>query len=63
MVLLWPFLPMVLTSLCGLLGDTQQLYLRALDSLESKPIPDTEGATNPFFSPDSQWVGFFAGGK
>jgi Tol biopolymer transport system component/DNA-binding winged helix-turn-helix (wHTH) protein len=47
----------------ALLGDTQQLYLRALDSLESKPIPETEGATNPFFSPDGQWVGFFAGGK
>jgi eukaryotic-like serine/threonine-protein kinase len=47
----------------ALLGGTQQLYLRALDSLESKPIPDTEGATNPFFSPDGQWVGFFAGGK
>src|ERR1700686_4157973 len=47
----------------ALLGGTQQLYLRALDSLEAKPIPETEGATNPFFSPDSQWVGFFAGGK
>jgi serine/threonine-protein kinase len=23
----------------------------------------TEGAAAPFFSPDSQWVGFFAGGK
>ncbi len=44
-------------------GDTQQLYLRAMDSLEAKPIPGTEGAFNPFFSPDGQWVGFFAGGK
>jgi Tol biopolymer transport system component len=42
---------------------TQQLYLRALDSLEAKPIPGTDGAVNPFFSPDGQWVGFFAGGK
>jgi Tol biopolymer transport system component/predicted Ser/Thr protein kinase len=44
-------------------GGAQQLYLRAMDSLEAKPIPGTEGAVNPFFSPDSQWVGFFAGGK
>jgi Tol biopolymer transport system component len=41
----------------------QQLYLRAMDSLEAKPIPGTEGGVNPFFSSDSQWVGFFAGGK
>jgi Tol biopolymer transport system component/predicted Ser/Thr protein kinase len=44
-------------------GGTQKLYLRAMDSLEAKPIPGTDGAFNPFFSPDGQWVGFFAGQK
>jgi Tol biopolymer transport system component len=44
-------------------GSTQQLYLRALDSLESKPISGTDDAVNPFFSPDGQWIGFFAAGK
>ena len=44
-------------------GGTQQLFLRAMDSLEAKPIPGTEGAINPFFSPDGQWLGFFAAGK
>jgi serine/threonine protein kinase/Tol biopolymer transport system component len=44
-------------------GGTQQVYLRAMDSLEAKPIPSTEGASSPFFSPDGQWLGFFAGGK
>jgi serine/threonine protein kinase/Tol biopolymer transport system component len=44
-------------------GGPQQLYLRSMDSLEAKPIPGTEGAVNPFFSPDGQWLGFFAGGK
>ena len=44
-------------------GDTTQLYLRAMDSPESRPMPGTEGANNPFFSPDGQWLGFFAGGK
>jgi serine/threonine-protein kinase len=44
-------------------GGAQQLYLRAMDSLEAKVIPGTEGAVSPFFSPDGQWVGLFAGGK
>jgi serine/threonine-protein kinase len=44
-------------------GGTQQLYLRAMDSLEVRAIPGTEEAEEPFFSPDGQSVGFFAGGK
>ena len=44
-------------------GGIQQLYLRAMDSLEAKPIPGTQGAFNPFFSSDGQWLGFFATGK
>jgi len=40
-----------------------KLYVRAMDNLDAKPIPGTEGATTPFFSPDGQWVGFFAGAK
>jgi eukaryotic-like serine/threonine-protein kinase len=42
-------------------GGTQQLYLRAMNSLEAKPVSGTEGAFEPFFSPDGQWLGFFAG--
>ena len=44
-------------------GGTRQIYLRALDSLEARPLAGTDGANTPFFSPDGQWVGFFAGGK
>ncbi len=44
-------------------GITQQLYLRAMDSLEARPILGTQGAFAPFFSPDGQWLGFFAGTK
>ncbi len=44
-------------------GGRQQIYLRALDSLEARPIAGTEGANTPFFSPDGQWLGFFAVGK
>jgi len=47
----------------GRRGGTEQLFLRALDSLETKPIQGTEGGTMPFFSPDGQWLGFFAGGN
>ena len=42
-------------------GATSQLYLRSMDSQEARPIPGTEGASEPFFSPDGQWIGFFAG--
>ena len=41
----------------------ERLYLRTIDNLEPKPVPGTEGAINPFFSPDAQSIGFFAQGK
>ncbi len=44
-------------------GGAQQIYLRPMDGLEAKPIAGTDGAIDPFFSPNGQWVGFFAGGK
>jgi serine/threonine protein kinase len=44
-------------------GSPQQLYLRAMNDPDAKPISGTEGATSPFFSPDGQWLGFFAAGK
>jgi serine/threonine-protein kinase len=47
----------------ALRGDIQQLFIRPIDSLEAKIIADTEGARAPFFSPDGQWIDFFAGGK
>jgi Tol biopolymer transport system component len=40
-----------------------QLWLRALDSLQAQPLRDTDGATFPFWSPDSRYIGFFAQGK
>ena len=40
-----------------------QLWLRPLDSLQSHSLPTTEGATYPFWSPDSRYIGFFAYGK
>ena len=39
---------------------TKQLWLHSLYSALEQPIPGTEGASSPFWSPDSQWIGFFA---
>jgi Tol biopolymer transport system component/predicted Ser/Thr protein kinase len=44
-------------------GHQLQLYKRSLDQSDAAAIPGTEGAAEPFLSPDGQWVGFFAGGK
>ncbi len=41
----------------------RQLYARPMDRFEATPIPGTEGAGGPFFSPDGQWVGFWADRK
>jgi Tol biopolymer transport system component len=42
-------------------GD--QMWVRPLDSLQPQPLGGTEGAAYPFWSPDSRYIGFFAGGK
>lgn len=44
-------------------GGKQQLYLRSLDAMTVQPIPGTEGATYPFWSPDASYIGFFTPGK
>jgi Tol biopolymer transport system component len=44
-------------------GDTTALAVREIASFESKLLPGTEGAALPFFSPDGEWLGFFAAGK
>jgi serine/threonine-protein kinase len=37
--------------------------LRPFDRQEATPIAGTDLASDPFFSPDGQWIGFFADGK
>jgi len=41
-------------------GGKYQLWVRALDSTEARPLAGTEGAREPFWSPDSRFIGFFA---
>jgi len=43
-------------------GHTQ-LWLRRMDASEAQPIAGSEDAANPFWSPDSRYIGFFAPGK
>ncbi len=40
-----------------------QLYLRPLDSTSAQPLAGTEGATFPFWSPDSRSIAFFTDDK
>jgi Tol biopolymer transport system component len=47
----------------GIDGNSTGIYLRRMGSLDVKLLPNTHGATGPFFSPDGQWIGFFADGK
>ncbi len=39
------------------------LWVRPLDALSAQPLTGTEGASYPFWSPDSRFLGFFADGK
>ncbi len=41
-------------------GGKSQLWLRRLDSASARPLPGTERASSPFWSPDSRSLGFFA---
>jgi Tol biopolymer transport system component/tRNA A-37 threonylcarbamoyl transferase component Bud32 len=44
-------------------GAPRQIYRRRLDELRAAPLASTDGAINPFFSPDGRWIAFFADGK
>ena len=43
------------------LGTSTQLYSARIGSFDADPLPGTEGAYNPFFSPDGEWVGYVGG--
>ncbi|MGH9400015.1 MAG: protein kinase domain-containing protein, partial [Thermoanaerobaculia bacterium] len=44
-------------------GGARQLFLRTLGEVEARLLEGTAGGRSPFFSPDGQWIGFFAEGK
>ena len=41
----------------------QQIWVRALDAAEPAALAGTDGANDPFWSPDSRFIGFFADAK
>src|SRR5207253_1370770 len=47
----------------GAVGSRPNLWVRPLDDISARPLPGTEYAQNPFWSPDGLWIGFFAEGK
>jgi serine/threonine protein kinase len=44
-------------------NGVRQFATRTLDQPTAITMAGTEGGSDPFFSPDGQWIGFFAGGK
>jgi len=47
----------------GRSASVDRLCVRALDSLEDREFPGTDGATYPFWSPDSTHIAFFSQGR
>jgi Tol biopolymer transport system component/predicted Ser/Thr protein kinase len=41
----------------------RRIYVRWLDQFQATVLSGTDNARDPFFSPDGQWLGFFADGK
>jgi len=52
-----------MTFVSGSGSGRPSLYVRTLGSDTAQPVPGSEGATYPFWSPDSRQIGFFLGGK
>jgi predicted Ser/Thr protein kinase len=47
----------------GAAGERPLLWRRPLDEVTAQPLPGTEDAQDPFWSPDSRSIAFFAEGK
>ncbi len=42
-------------------NGVKQLFVRERDQVDAVPIPGSENAASPFFSPDGQWLAFSTG--
>ena len=42
-------------------GIRPAVWLRPMQEVNARPVQGTEDAQEPFWSPDSQWIGFFTG--
>ena len=44
-------------------SDEPVLYLRDVNAFDARAVPASNGAKQPFFSPDGRWAAFFAQGQ
>ncbi|MBI3048532.1 MAG: serine/threonine-protein kinase [Acidobacteria bacterium] len=44
-------------------GGVTRLWVQPLDAVSAQPLPGTNQASVPFWSPNSRFIGFYAGGK
>jgi len=51
------------TRLAYVTSQPERLLLRRLDEFAITEVAGAEGAFDPFFSPDGQWIGFWAHGE
>ncbi|MEO7795652.1 MAG: protein kinase, partial [Thermoanaerobaculia bacterium] len=47
----------------GQRDEKNRIFVRTLDDPEARALDGTDGGDGPFFSPDGQWIAFFAGSK
>jgi len=47
----------------GIFSRQNLLFVRRLDRLDAQVLAGTEAAAAPFFSPDGEWIAFFADGS
>jgi serine/threonine protein kinase/Tol biopolymer transport system component len=52
-----------LLAYVGMRGGHTQLFVRPMNGTDATPLPGTNNAANPVFSPDSHWIAFFADGQ
>jgi serine/threonine protein kinase len=52
-----------LAYVAGQPGGTSSLWLRPLDGSTGQALSGTDGASGPFWSPDSRFIGFTVGGR
>jgi hypothetical protein len=47
-------------AIVGVTDGVSRIYLRTLRDFEAHPLAGTEGAVEPYFSPDGAWIGFLS---
>jgi serine/threonine-protein kinase len=52
-----------LLAYIGAEGEQSRIYIRSFNRPGDTSLAGTEGAAAVFFSPDSQWIAFFSGGR